>query len=110
MKLLKDLTELRKKTIYFWANYTHPGTEVDIQRVYAFRELNPETATNADVSKAYGGDGWAPQTPCTECGADAVMEVGKTCLCSNCLTTAYNQINKSTPISKTGFFTNLFKG
>lgn len=89
MRKLSDLTELRRKTIAFWANFTHPGNEVDIARVYAFRALDPAIATDADVSKAYGGEGWAPQSPCAECSAPATIELGKSCFCTYCIQAAF---------------------
>lgn len=109
MRLLSDLTELRKQTIAFWSTFSYPGNEVDIARVYAFRELDPATATDADVSRAYGGDGWAPQTPCTECGAPAAVEVGRACLCASCLTTASQLLAPTTSApAPAGMFSRLF--
>lgn len=93
MRLLSDLTDLRKRTISFWSTFSYPGNEVDIARVYAFRALDPETATNDEVSAAYGSDGWAPQTPCAECGKEAGVELGGICFCPSCLQTASALLN-----------------
>ena len=112
MRLLSDLTDLRRKTIAFWVGFTHPGSERDIARVYAFRDLDPATATDADVSKAYGGDGWAPHAPCAECGAPAVIEVGKSALCGACLRAAAAAVLPPAPPTSTdpkpGVFSRLF--
>lgn len=106
MRLLTDLTDLRKKTIAFWSTYSYPGNPLDISRVYAFRELDLETATNEQVSAAYGGDGWAPQTPCAECGMEAGVELGGICFCSSCLQTA-NALLNVTP-TNVSIFSRLF--
>lgn len=71
-----DTSEVKRKTIDFWANYKYPGNERDIARVYAFRELNPDTATDDQVTEAYGHSGWSPTPVCSECGrrsADTVI-------------------------------------
>lgn len=110
MRLLSDLSDLRRKTIAFWATFTHPGSERDIARVYAFRELDPATATDADVSRAYGGGGWAPHAPCAECGAPAVIEVGKSALCGACLQAAAAAVlpPPTSTDPKPGVFSRLF--
>lgn len=107
MRKLSDLTELRHKTIAFWANFTHPGNELDIARVYAFRALDSAVATDADVSKAYGGDGWAPQSPCAECGAPATIELGRTFLCTHCVQAASAVLSPPQDV-KPGVFSRLF--
>lgn len=89
MKICDDLTEQRSKTISFWSGFSYPNTEQDIARVYAFRELDPETATNEDVTKAYGGPGWAHIEPCAECGSESQrVEIGCVVLCVNCINQA----------------------
>jgi hypothetical protein len=86
MQLCDDLTEQRAKTIAFWSTYSYAGTEADISRVYAFRELDPATATNEDVTRAYGGPGWAHVEPCAECGSEARrVRIGGVVLCESCI-------------------------
>ena len=107
-----DNSELRKSTVRYWAAFTHPGTELDIARVYAFRELDPETATDDEVSAAYGGRGWAPTPVCIECGArdDGNVLLGpkhEISLCVLCITRADSMSPAPEPAPKKSFFSRL---
>lgn len=100
-----DTTELRLKTIAFWAGFRHPSNERDIARVYAFRELDPQTATDADVTAAYGDAGWAPVPVCVECGLrdDKTVTFGlenTVALCPSCIADAAKLAPKKSLFSR----------
>lgn len=86
-----DTVDYRKKTIEFWSAFRHPSNERDIARVYAFRELDPSSATDEQVDTAYGGPGWAPVPACTECGRRGEVVVfgqAELPLCESCIVSA----------------------
>lgn len=69
-----DTSALRIATISYWATFAHARHEVDVARVHAFQALVRDAeekgpATDDQVTKAYGGRGWAPAPTCRECGA-----------------------------------------
>ena len=109
MQKIHDDAELRAQTIAHWAGFKYPGNPTDIARVYAFRELDPETATNDDVTRAYGGDGWAKSAACKECGShtNPRVEIASVVICVECMADA---IELHKPEAKPGFFSRLFGG
>lgn len=111
MQLCDDLTEQRAKTIAFWSGYSYPGNPIDIARVEAFRELDLATATNEDVTRAYGGPGWAHVEPCAECGAEGQrIKIGGVVICEGCISQAASLFLPGEPAPKKGFFTRILGG
>lgn len=105
-----DTTAARLATIDYWAAFTHPSNQRDIDRVYAFRDLDRNTATDAQVTQAYGGPGWVPVPMCAECGGrdDGVIVFGANvaALCPTCVSAAAELI---APAKKPGLFSR-FRG
>lgn len=110
MQKCDDNAELRAKTIAHWAGFSYPGNERDIARVYAFRELDPATATNDDVTRAYGGDGWATSAACQECGShtNPRVEIGGAVICTSCMAKAIALHQPTEPEAKPGIIARLF--
>lgn len=112
MNRIDDLRDHRAKTIAHWANWKYPRAELDVLRVQRFQLLDPETATNAQVSEAYGGHGWATIESCAECSGEPeerVVLAGVT-LCLACLERAVALYKPASNGRGNGLFTRIFGG
>ena len=106
---------LRQQTITYWASFSHARAQVDVARVHAFQTMlreNPDTSTvtDAQVTEAYGGRGWAPVPVCIECGAreDSNVLFGPdpgVPVCRACISAA-SALNAA-PAPKKSFFSRL---
>lgn len=115
MQKCDDNAELRAKTIAHWAGFRYPNNELDIARVYAFRELDPATATNDDVTRAYGGDGWATSAACQECGShtNPRVQIAGSVVCTECMAKAialHAPATNPEPEAKPGFLARILGG